>query len=135
MTMSEIPDDPFAHIEPEAMRYGFDGYGFNYIDNGAGSYWRTAASDGEPMYPRAALIQVRDEEAKRIAAWLRASEGLWEQDRRVLAERIEAGEHRRDGRYTAKNITRPVPDREHPDPMHADVECPDPHHPSSEFAI
>lgn len=36
------------------------------------------------------------------------------------------------GRYAEKRRIA-VPDREHPDPQHADIECPDPHHSSAEF--
>lgn len=36
--------------EPEAMRYGFDGFGYKYIDSGSGSDWRTRHSDAEPLY-------------------------------------------------------------------------------------
>ena len=36
--------------EPEAMRYGFDGFGYKYIDSGSGSDWRTRHPDAEPLY-------------------------------------------------------------------------------------
>jgi hypothetical protein len=36
--------------EPEAMRYGFDGFGYKYIDSGSGSDWRTRHHDAEPLY-------------------------------------------------------------------------------------
>jgi hypothetical protein len=39
-----------ATQEPEAMRYGFDGFGYRYIDSGSGSDWRTRHSDAEPLY-------------------------------------------------------------------------------------
>jgi hypothetical protein len=32
------------------MRYGFDGFGYRYIDSGSGSDWRTRHSDAEPLY-------------------------------------------------------------------------------------
>jgi len=35
---------------PEAMRYGFDGFGYRYIDSGSGSDWRTRHPDAEPLY-------------------------------------------------------------------------------------
>ena len=37
-------------VEPEAMRYGFDGFGYKYIDSGSGSDWRTRHPDAEPLY-------------------------------------------------------------------------------------
>lgn len=49
-----------------------------------------------------------------------------------LAGAFERGEHVKCRRPTEKAKIA-VPDREHPDPHHADVECPDPHHPSAEF--
>jgi hypothetical protein len=39
-----------AKQEPEAMRYGFDGFGYRYIDSGSGSDWRTRHPDAEPLY-------------------------------------------------------------------------------------
>ena len=39
-----------AKHEPEAMRYGFDGFGYRYIDSGSGSDWRTRHPDAEPLY-------------------------------------------------------------------------------------
>lgn len=35
--------------EPVAMRYGYDGYGYQYIDSGSGSDWRTRIKDAEPL--------------------------------------------------------------------------------------
>jgi hypothetical protein len=35
--------------EPVAIRYDFDGYGYQYIDSGSGSDWLTRV-DGEPLY-------------------------------------------------------------------------------------
>ena len=35
--------------EPVAMRYDFDGYGYQYIDSGTGSDWQTRVQ-GEPLY-------------------------------------------------------------------------------------
>lgn len=37
-------------LEPVAMRYDFDGYGWQYIDNGSGSDWLTRHKDGEALY-------------------------------------------------------------------------------------
>lgn len=39
-----------THSEPEAMRYGFDGFGYKYIDSGSGGDWRTRHPDAEPLY-------------------------------------------------------------------------------------
>ena len=38
--------------EPVAMRYDFDGYGYQYIDSGSGSDWKTRIKDAEPLYTR-----------------------------------------------------------------------------------
>ena len=35
--------------EPVAIRYNFDGYGYQYIDSGTGSDWQTRVQ-GEPLY-------------------------------------------------------------------------------------
>ena len=35
--------------EPVAIRYNFDGYGYQYIDSGTGSDWQTRVK-GEPLY-------------------------------------------------------------------------------------
>jgi hypothetical protein len=61
-----------AMQEPEAMRYGFDGFGYKYIDSGSGSDWRTRHPDAEPLYAqpqtdalkiaREALERIRDDE-------------------------------------------------------------------------
>ena len=39
-----------AYQEPVAMRYDFDGYGYQYIDNGSGSDWMTRIKNAEPLY-------------------------------------------------------------------------------------
>lgn len=38
--------------EPVAARYDFDGCGFQYIDNGSGSDWKTRHPDAEMLYDR-----------------------------------------------------------------------------------
>lgn len=38
--------------EPVAMRHGFDGYGWLYIDSGSGSDWKTRHPDAEPLYTK-----------------------------------------------------------------------------------
>jgi len=35
--------------EPVAIRYDYDGYGYQYIDSGSGSDWQTRVQ-GEPLY-------------------------------------------------------------------------------------
>ena len=35
--------------KPVAIRYDFDGYGYQYMDSGSGSDWQTRV-DGEPLY-------------------------------------------------------------------------------------
>jgi hypothetical protein len=37
--------------EPVAIRYDFDGYGYQYIDSGSGSDWQTRVQ-GEPLYTK-----------------------------------------------------------------------------------
>lgn len=59
-------------IEPEAMRYDFDGYGWMYIDNGAGSSWKTRHPNAEPLYTAEALAEARAEERAKCVALLRA---------------------------------------------------------------
>jgi hypothetical protein len=44
-----VPAQP-PKQEPVAMRYGWDGHGYQYIDNGSGSDWRERHKDGEPLY-------------------------------------------------------------------------------------
>jgi hypothetical protein len=46
--------EPFGNIEqlPVAYRYDFDGYGYQYIDSGSGSDWKTRAKDAEPLYTK-----------------------------------------------------------------------------------
>jgi hypothetical protein len=46
--------------EPVAIRYDFDGYGYQYIDSGSGSDWLTRV-DGEPLYTHPAKT-LTDEE-------------------------------------------------------------------------
>jgi hypothetical protein len=46
--------------EPIAIRYDFDGYGYQYIDSGSGSDWLTRV-DGEPLYTHPAKT-LTDEE-------------------------------------------------------------------------
>jgi hypothetical protein len=45
--------------EPVAIRYDFDGYGYQYIDSGSGSDWQSRVK-GEPLYTH--LKELTDEE-------------------------------------------------------------------------
>jgi hypothetical protein len=36
--------------EPQAVRYGWDGYGYSYLDNGSGSDWLERHPDAERLY-------------------------------------------------------------------------------------
>ncbi len=46
---------------PVAARHGFDGHGFQYIDNGSGSDWKTRKPDAEMLYaaPTAPSVAVK----------------------------------------------------------------------------
>jgi len=46
--------------EPVAIRYDFDGYGYQYMDSGSGSDWQTRV-DGELLYTHPAK-ELTDEE-------------------------------------------------------------------------
>ena len=48
ITHSDTQSHP---IEPVAMRYDFDGYGYRYIDSGSGSDWQTRKK-GEFLYTK-----------------------------------------------------------------------------------
>ena len=43
--------------EPVAIRYDYDGYGYQYIDPGSGSDWQTRVQ-GEPLYTAPLQIEV-----------------------------------------------------------------------------
>jgi hypothetical protein len=50
--------------EPVAIRYDFDGYGYQYIDSGSGSDWQTRVQ-GEPLYtapPQRTWVELTDED-------------------------------------------------------------------------
>ena len=38
------------NVEPAAMRYDWDGYGYQYMDSGSGSNWQTRVKGAEPLY-------------------------------------------------------------------------------------
>jgi hypothetical protein len=46
--------------EPVAIRYDFDGYGYQYIDSGSGSDWQSRVK-GEPLYTHP-VKELTDEE-------------------------------------------------------------------------
>jgi hypothetical protein len=50
--------------EPVAVRYGFDGYGYLYLDGGSGSDWMTRIPDAEKLYAAPQL-----EATKPVAYW------------------------------------------------------------------
>jgi len=74
-------------IEPEAMRYDFDGDGWMYIDNGAGGSWKTRHPNAEPLYTAEALAEARAEERAKNVGRLRdlAAKALKEADKRFAA--------------------------------------------------
>jgi hypothetical protein len=49
--------------EPVAIRYDFDGYGYQYMDSGSGSDWLTRVN-GDPLYTHPAKTLTDDEIAK-----------------------------------------------------------------------
>ena len=48
-TASHMANEYVEYKEPVAIRYDFDGYGYQYIDFGSGSDWQTRVQ-GEPLY-------------------------------------------------------------------------------------
>ena len=50
--------------EPVAIRYDFDGYGYQYMDSGSGSDWQTRV-EGEFLYTHPAKT-LTDEEIKDV---------------------------------------------------------------------
>lgn len=38
------------YSDPQAVRYGWDGHGYQYLDNGSGSDWLSRYPDAEPLY-------------------------------------------------------------------------------------
>lgn len=43
-------------VEPVAVRHGWDGFGYCYLDSGSGSDWRTRHEDAEDLYTHSALV-------------------------------------------------------------------------------
>lgn len=54
---------PRVTPEPVAMRFGWDGYGYQYIDNASGSDWRTRHKDAEPLYAMPVQRTLGEDEA------------------------------------------------------------------------
>ena len=52
--------------EPVAIRYDFDGYGYQYMDSGSGSDWQTRVI-GEPLYTHP-MRELTDEEINKLWA-------------------------------------------------------------------
>ena len=46
--------------EPVAIRYDFDGYGYQYMDSGSGSDWQTRI-EGEFLYSESFVRQLQSE--------------------------------------------------------------------------
>ena len=71
--------------EPVAIRYDFDGYGYQYMDSGSGSDWQTRV-DGELLYTHP-LKELTDEEI--LEVW-RENERVYPMDRSRLLDRTRA---------------------------------------------
>ena len=71
--------------EPVAIRYDFDGYGYQYMDSGSGSDWQTRV-DGELLYTHP-LKELTDEEILKV--W-RENERVYPMDRSRLLDRTRA---------------------------------------------
>jgi hypothetical protein len=50
--------------EPVAIRYDFDGYGYQYMDSGSGSDWQSRVK-GEPLYTHP-VKELTDEEIAEV---------------------------------------------------------------------
>jgi hypothetical protein len=59
--------------EPVAIRYDFDGYGYQYMDSGSGSDWQTRV-DGELLYAHP-VKELTDEEINWLAKAYSTMEG------------------------------------------------------------
>ena len=59
--------------EPVAIRYDFDGYGYQYMDSGSGSDWQTRA-EGEFLYTHP-VKELTDEEINWLAKAYSTMEG------------------------------------------------------------
>jgi hypothetical protein len=53
---------------PVAIRYDFDGYGYQYMDSGSGSDWLTRV-DGEPLYTHPAKTLTDEEMLEYVDAF------------------------------------------------------------------
>lgn len=54
------------NAEACAVRYGWDGHGYQYLDNGSGSDWKTRIPDGELLYDTTALYTAELRGAKKM---------------------------------------------------------------------
>ena len=59
--MSKPIENTKQLAEPVAIRYGFDGYGYLYIDAGSGSDWASRVKDCEFLYTHP-MRELSDEE-------------------------------------------------------------------------
>jgi hypothetical protein len=68
--------------EPVAIRYDFDGYGYQYMDSGSGSDWQTRV-EGEPLYTHPAKTLTDEEIADLIVNKVTDSEMIKQALRKV----------------------------------------------------
>jgi hypothetical protein len=82
--------------DPEAMRYGFDGFGYKYVDSGSGSDWRTRHPDAEPLYASQPTQSdaVLDGDAQTILYLLGVRHGREDERAKVAAEALIAENER-----------------------------------------
>lgn len=71
-------ETPLGDVEPVAIRHDFDGYGWQYIDNGSGSDWLERHPDGEMLYAADAITALLAKLAERDANNKRLREALWQ---------------------------------------------------------
>ena len=94
--------------EPVAIRYDFDGYGYQYMDSGSGSDWQTRV-DGELLYTHPAKeLHLSLQKSKQTGELLavtytddehRIVEVLWQRPPELTDEEIEALEKTASGNY------------------------------------
>jgi len=61
--------------EPVAIRYDFDGYGYQYMDSGSGSDWQTRV-EGEFLYTHPAKTLTDEEWNKAFDFYCETDEGV-----------------------------------------------------------
>jgi len=65
-----------AENKPVAIRYDFDGYGYQYMDSGSGSDWQTRV-EGEFLYTKSQNMTLSDEEIWAIASEIEPIDLKW----------------------------------------------------------